>query len=164
MEMEIKKAREEVWNSVKGLTNAQLNEVVEEGKWSIAQVLEHLHLMEENVVRLIHHALNQSEFEEPGSFPVQMVADRTKKVTAPEILNPSNKFQTLEELKMKLSQSRDSLEKVIQNLSEDDLKRTMKHRRFGVLSIKQWISLVGYHELRHIGQIEEIKKELVETV
>lgn len=163
--MEIKNVREEIWNSVTGLTDAQLNEVVEEGKWSIAQVLEHLHLMEENVIRLIQHALNQNEFEVPGTFPVQMVADRTKKTAAPEILNPSNNFQTLEELKKKLSQSRDSLEKVIQNLSADELNgKTFEHRRFGVLSIKQWISLVGYHEKRHIGQIEEIKKELEKVV
>ncbi|MDN4494622.1 DinB family protein [Ureibacillus aquaedulcis] len=153
--------REELLKSVSSLTDEQLNEVVEEGSWSIAQILEHLYIMELNVVRQIRLALNQEEYDEPGSFPLHVVADRTKKISAPEILIPSNNFLTSEELREKLSASRAFLEKIAHHHSEEELnQKTFAHRRFGVLTLSQWISLVGYHEQRHIGQVEEIKKAL----
>lgn len=156
------KVRDEILNSVSNLTDHQLNKIVAEESWSVAQVLEHLYLMEENVVRQINLALKREEFEEPGTFPLQVVADRTKKISAPEFLNPSNSFQTLDELKVKLATSRASLERIAQENSEEELnQKTFAHRRFGVLTLNQWIALVGYHEQRHLGQIEEIKEALV---
>ncbi|MCM3389638.1 DinB family protein [Ureibacillus chungkukjangi] len=156
------KVRAEILESVSDLTDDQLNQVIEEGSWSIAQVLEHLYLMEENAVRLISHSLTLDEFEAPGTFPLHVVADRTKKINAPEFLMPANNFQTLDELKQKLATSRASLEKISQETSEEDLnQKTFAHRRFGVLTLNQWISLVGYHEQRHVGQIEDVKKALI---
>ena len=156
------KVREEILESVSNLTDKQLNVVVKEGTWNIAQVLEHLYLMEENVTRLISHALQLDEFEAPGTFPLQVIADRTKKISAPEFLIPSNDYQTLDDLKQKLAASRASLEKIAQETSDDDLnQKTFAHRRFGILTLNQWITLVGYHEQRHIGQIEEIKEALL---
>ncbi|HWK23429.1 MAG TPA: DinB family protein [Ureibacillus sp.] len=156
------KAREEILTSVQGLTDDQLNETVMEGSWSVAQVLEHLYLMEENVVRQIQFALQQEKFKAPEAFLVHLVADRTKKVSAPEFLTPSNEFLTLENLKGKLGSSRRALEKIIEETNEEELnQKTLEHRRFGVLTLKQWIELVGYHEQRHLGQIEELKEKLV---
>lgn len=153
--------REEIWKSVKGLSDEQLNKVVMEGQWSIAQVLEHLRLMEENAVRGIREALSKEEYNPTGPKPMHLIADRTLKRDAPDYLIPSNEFQTFEELKTKLSSSRESLVNSIQGVSEDDLNnKSFPHRRFGLLSVAQWISLLGFHEQRHIGQIEEIKQLL----
>ncbi|MFC7687945.1 DinB family protein [Ureibacillus sp. GCM10028918] len=160
---DLHRIREEIMKSVQTLTDDQLNTVVTEGTWSIAQVLEHLYMMEVNVVRLIQLALSkEDEFEAPGSFPLSVIADRSIKISAPEYLIPSSNFQTLHELKEKLSASRASIEKVLQEHSEEELnQKTFAHRRFGVLSLNQWIALIGYHEQRHIGQIEEIKQALI---
>lgn len=159
---DLHKVREIVLSSVANLTDDQLNENVGEESWSIAQVLEHLYLMEENVVRLISHALQQEKFEAPGTFQLQLVVDRSKKIAAPEFLNPSNNFKTLDVLKENLAFSRSSLEEIVQETSEEELnQKTFAHRRFGVLTLNQWIALVGYHEQRHLGQIEEIKDVLV---
>ena len=161
MEM-LHKIREEILGSVSDLTDDQLNQKAKEESWSIAQVLEHLYLMEENAVRLISHSLTLNEFEAPGTFPLHIIADRTKKISAPEFLLPANNFQTLGELKQKLATSRASLEKIAQETSEEELnQKTFAHRRFGVLTLSQWIELVGYHEKRHVGQIEEIKQALI---
>jgi len=158
----LNKIREELLNSVRNLTDNQLNKIVEEGTWSIAQVLEHLYLMEENVVRLIGHALQQEEFEAPGNFPLHVVADRTKKISAPDFLNPATNYASFDMLQEKLAASRTSLEKIAKETSEEELnQKTFAHRRFGVLTLNQWISLVGYHEQRHVGQIEEIKQAVI---
>lgn len=157
----LNRVRADILNCVRDLTDEQLNQVVEEGSWSIAQVLEHLYIMEVNIARQILLALSQEENDEPGSFPLHVIADRTNKIDAPEFLIPSNNFHTQDELKENLAESRASIEKIILENSEEVLNlKTFAHRRFGVLTLNQWISLVGYHEQRHIGQIEEIKEAL----
>jgi len=153
--------RDLVLESIRNLSDEEINVVVEEETWSIAQVLEHLYIMEVNVTRQIELALQQDAFDKPGTFPLHVIADRTKKISAPEFLIPSNDFHTVDDLKQKLASSRASLEKIIGQISEDELNRiTFAHRRFGVLTLKQWVELVGYHEQRHIDQIEEIKVAL----
>ena len=152
-----KKAREALLKSVSGLSDEQLNEVVEEGKWTIAQVLEHLYLIELDATHLIQEALLNNEYNQTKSKPVHLAVDRTYKVEAQANWVPSNEYQTLENLKQKLTNSREALIKSIQGVSEDDLnQKSIPHLAFGLLSINQWVSFIGYHEQRHIGQIEEI--------
>lgn len=155
------KTREDLWLSISGLTNEQANEVIEEGTWSIAQVIEHLHLMESNVVRGITDALLSDEKLKAEQKSLEFVKDRTHKVKAPDNLVPSNDFKVLDRLKEELTNTRKALLECIKDIKEDDFNEiSFIHRRFGVLSIKQWVSLVGFHEQRHINQIEEIKQNL----
>lgn len=157
-----RKAREEILKSVSNLSDQLLNKVEEEGKWSIVQVLEHLFLFEENAVHGIQETLLKDEPHLTESKPLHLVADRTEKRDAPEYLIPSNEYQTLESLKSRLEESRRALISSIQYISEEDLnQKAFSHRRFGLLSIKQWVDLIGYHEQRHLQQIEEIKASLV---
>ncbi|MGG0657852.1 DinB family protein [Rummeliibacillus pycnus] len=155
------KAREALLKSVSGLSDEQLNKEVEEGKWTIAQVLEHLYLLEVDATRVIQETLLNNENNPTKSKPVHLAVDRSHKVKAIEEWVPSNAYQTLENLKQKLTNSRDALVKSIQEVSEEDLdQKSLPHPAFGSLSINQWVSFIGYHEQRHIGQIEEIKEAL----
>lgn len=92
---------------------------------------------------------------------LEFVKDRTHKVKAPDNLVPSNDFKVLDRLKEELTNTRKALLECIKDIKEDDFNEiSFIHRRFGVLTIKQWVSLVGFHEQRHINQIEEIKQNL----
>ncbi len=153
--------REELLQTVDALTDRQVNEVVEEGVWSIAQNLEHLYLMEMSVAKGIKHAQSQGEGKPVKEKPVHLTVDRTTKVPAPPYLEPSTGFQTLGELKDKLAQSRELLLQTIADLNEQQMdEKSFKHPVFGTLSIQQWVSFIGYHEERHRLQIEEVKKRL----
>ncbi|MFF5993581.1 DinB family protein [Lysinibacillus sp. KU-BSD001] len=159
------KIREKIWESISSLTDEQLNAVVEEGTWSIAQILEHLYLLEENVGKQIAKTLLNKDVNVLGAFPVHVVADRKRKVEAPHFLLPSNEPQTLAELKHKLTTSRETLMHIIGEASDSDLtEKAFAHHRFGTLSLKQWVALIGYHEERHLGQIEEVKQALAKKV
>ncbi|WP_339289446.1 DinB family protein [Ureibacillus sp. FSL K6-0786] len=161
----IQKTREKLLQSVRSLSNEQLNAVPEEGKWSIAQVLEHLYLMEMNTVDGILETLSKDEYNPTEEKPLYHILDRTVKRVAPDDLTPSEKFQTLEELIQKLEKSREALWQSIEGVSEEDLEqKSFIHRRYGLLSIRQWVSLIGYHEERHLQQIEEIKGTLLKKV
>lgn len=155
------KVREEIWKSVSGLSDQQLNEVVEEGKWTIAQVLEHLYLIEKNIASNIQNALLSNEYNPTESKPVHLAANRTRKVDSPKNLTPSNEFKTFEDLENKLTNSRKALVDTLQGVSEDDLtQKSLPHGAFGMLSLKEWVSFIGFHEQRHLEQIEEIKQHL----
>lgn len=153
--------RKEIWKCVRTLSDIQLNDKIDQESWSIAQVLEHLYLMEENAIHQIGVALGSTHFEAPSSFPLHLIADRKIKISAPKNLMPTNEYQTLNHLKEKLDGSRNSLENLARFSIEEKLnEKTLIHPRFGVLTVSQWINLVGYHEERHLGQIVEIKETL----
>lgn len=155
------KVREALWEAIEGLTNEQLNHVLEEGKWSIAQILEHLYLTELIVVRSFSEAVPITEDNPVKLRKVHLTVDRAQKINAPKFLVPSNEYQTLEQLKVKLKKSRESLEKFLGNASEHDLNgKFMPHPFFDKLTLKQWVEFLGYHEKRHIAQIEEMKEAL----
>ncbi len=62
------KIRGKIWSSVSELSDEQLNKVIGEGKWSVAQILEHLYLMEENVVRGIRKTLSKDELNPTAPY------------------------------------------------------------------------------------------------
>ena len=46
-------------------------------------------------------------------------------------------------------------------MGTDELEaKGFNHPIFGLMSLKQWIPFVGYHEKRHILQIKEVKEKL----
>nr|WP_106782353.1 DinB family protein [Lysinibacillus timonensis] len=156
------KIREELWESVNGLTDKQLNKVVEDGKWSIAQVLEHLYLTEKLALQHLSNVICINETTQVKLRKIHLVEDRTQKVNAPSLLMPSDEYQTLHQLKVKLQSTREALFEKYNTLSEKELsEKAMPHPVFKFLTIGQWISFIGYHEKRHLGQIEEIKAALL---
>lgn len=155
------KVREELWNVIEGITDEYANKVVEDGRWTIAQVLEHLHLTEKNTVRSFSEAQPITEENPVKLRKVHLTVDRSQKVNAPKFLVPSSEPQSIEQLKEKLKESRQLLNAYLESVSENDLKeKFLPHPFFGNLTVYQWIEFLGYHEKRHIAQIEELKEAL----
>ena len=154
--------REEVLQSVSGLSEKQLNKVVVKGHWTIMQVLNHLYLMEQSVVHVISNQLENGKTKTTSEKPIQYTTNRSTKVDAPSFVTPSNDFITLDKMKGKLASSRDALLNVVNSADQLLLKqRTYLHPAFGDLSLHQWIPFVGLHEKRHLAQIEELKAKLI---
>ncbi len=154
-------AREELLKSVEGLSDEQLNRVVEEGNWSIAQILEHLYLTEGTVGKLIQRELQKDNKQPADEKPVHLTVNRSQKFNAPSYLVPSTNHKSLEEMKEKLNQSRSQLMAVVDDVDDTTLQnKSYLHPAFGTLNLKQWYEFIGYHERRHIAQIEEVKASL----
>jgi uncharacterized damage-inducible protein DinB len=155
------KIRKVVLDSVAGLSDEQANQKPDPEKWSIAQVLVHLYLMERGLSKWIPATLKNGEEHMTDQKPIHLVPNRTKKVKAPANFEPRDEFTTLEAICAKLSQSRDDLNKALEGVSVEQLeKKALPHPVFGPMSLKQWVELIGLHEKRHLEQIEEIKQEL----
>ncbi|WP_409305040.1 DinB family protein [Peribacillus sp. SCS-155] len=155
------KIREEVLQAVMGLSDEGLNVKLEEGKWTIMQVLEHLYLTERTITNMISHQLVNGGSKKVSDKPIELTVVRTTKAQSPSFMVPSEDFMTLEEMKNKLSKSREAFSNVV-NTADPTLleQRSYVHPVFGELSLKQWIPFVGLHEKRHLAQIEELKSGL----
>jgi uncharacterized damage-inducible protein DinB len=159
---ENKKIREKVLQSVRGLSDEQLNEQLEDGRWTIMQVLDHLYLMERAITHTISNQLTNGDSKTVNDKPIELTVNRSTKVEAPSLVVPSKDFITLEEMKNKLSESREAFSKVVHAAEKSLLEqRAYLHPVFGELNLKQWIPFVGYHEKRHLAQIEELKEKFV---
>jgi len=155
------KVREEILQSVGGLSDEKLNERLEDGSWTIMQMLEHLYLMENSIVHTISDQLANGENKTVDDKPIHLTTNRSKKVDAPSFVIPSINFITLEEIQSKLAESRDTLINVIESADPSLFEqRAYPHPSFGDLSLKQWIPFIGLHEKRHLAQIEELKEKL----
>lgn len=155
------KTREELLNAVNGFSDEQLNAHPEEGRWSIIQVLDHLYLMERAITKSIADKLHSDERVPAADKPIELTVNREVKVEAPSYVVPSESFQTLQEVKDKLAESRAALVQLVDSADEKDLEeKSFPHPLFKDLSLKQWIPFVGLHEKRHLLQIEELKSKL----
>jgi hypothetical protein len=155
-----KEVREEVLKSILGLTDSQLNEKPT-GKWSIMQVLEHLYLLEKLIVHQMSKVMHSDEETVIEDKPINQIIDRTSKLVAPSYVTPSADFITLTTIQEKLLESRSALDAFLVDADEEKmLKRSIPHPVFGPFHLKQWVEIIGWHEKRHLVQIEEIKDEL----
>lgn len=88
--------------------------------------------------------------------PIQVSVSRKVKVEAPNHTVPEDKFFTLDEMKEKLNDSRNRLYEVYAHLDVDTLENnSMPHPVFGDVPLVQWFPFIGYHEKRHLLQLEE---------
>ncbi len=156
-----KNVRRELLSSIGHLSDEQLNQVIEKEHWTIMQVLDHLLLMEKSVTRIISDQLANGEDKTSSEKPITLTTDRSRKISAPSFVIPSNEFIGLDEMKNKLTTSRQSLCNIIDSADTSLFnKRSYPHPVFGNLSLEQWISFVGLHEKRHLAQINELKAAL----
>ncbi|MCH5585587.1 DinB family protein [Shimazuella sp. AN120528] len=151
--------RNDIWNTVMHLTDKQINQQEASDRWSIAQILEHLYLIEDSITqKMIQHL--KMKTEKPIVKPVQLTLDRSRKLVYP--IPISDEFRTLNSLRKKLNNSRHAFELLIKGLTADQLaQKSMNHPVFGeAMSFYQWVEFVGLHEERHLEQINEVKTNL----
>ncbi|MFS0862373.1 DinB family protein [Fredinandcohnia sp. 179-A 10B2 NHS] len=153
--------REELLSLVEGLTDEQLNTCVEEGSWTIAQVLEHLYLLEKSVTNLIQRKLESATIKPVVTKPLKHTLNRSLKIDAPSFLVPKEDFLSLIKIKGMLKESRVGFLKSFEGVERSLLEqKSYVHPIFGDLNLAQWIEFIGLHEQRHMEQIKEIKEKL----
>lgn len=158
----LSETRERLINEISMLGYKQLNQKPDKKSWSIAQVCHHLVLTENLFAEAIKYGLKKKEIRDFVPQKINSISDRTKKVEAPEMSNPSSEPFQLEEVMNLLRKSRENLLAVLDTVEDVSIlrKKNVKHPVFGKLPLIQWVELLYLHEQRHIEQIQDIKKML----
>ncbi|UPW81251.1 DinB family protein [Lysinibacillus sp. Ag94] len=141
------------------LSDSQFNAKPDANCWSIAQVCHHLSLTEESFIKVIAWGLKQENSQQTERKNVHLILDRTTKVPAPDFLEPTKDFLTVQQIMTLLDDSRKKFTTFLDTIEDPSLltEKIFKHPFLGELALDQWIELVYIHEQRHIEQIKEIK-------
>jgi uncharacterized damage-inducible protein DinB len=134
-------------------------------KWSVGENLEHLVLVETQVVQLIESLLSKTErsakprdAEKTSPLSVEALQERSlaEQYKTRDRYNPTGtvamgtSLRQLQELQSRLF----ALEPRLRFI---DLKfASFPHWIFGPLTLGEWLAFVGLHEERHFGQIKSV--------
>jgi uncharacterized damage-inducible protein DinB len=135
------------------------------GRWSVADVLEHLALVDERFTGIIGSKIAEARAAgipaEKGDPPLlppnveSMLADRTERRQAPEPLHPHG--LSCGDAWTRAEIARTAFRNLLSDANGLALSRVIhEHPRFGALNVYQWAGFVAGHELRHTAQITEL--------
>lgn len=158
--------RQNLRDAIKRVPKGLLNQRPSPERWSVAEVIEHLAIIEAATVGfltpLVAGAPILPDDAQPVATPIprERLRDRTTRITAPEIVQPKGTL-SFDEALAALEQSRTSLLMLLEAAEGRDLTAVGRpHPRLGPLDGYQWLAIVGAHEERHALQILEIAAEL----
>jgi hypothetical protein len=154
---------------VDGLTAEQWSFHPGEGRWSIAECLEHVLRVENRIFGLIGKKLEgppegrlgdgKDPSFEKDAVVATMVPDRTNRREAPEPVRPVGQWPDTEELLAEFRKTRARTAQFVVETEGDLRSYSLPHPAFGDLDCYQWLLVLGLHGERHARQIEEIKAD-----
>jgi hypothetical protein len=161
----LKKTREDLLDATKGLSAAQWNFKPATNKWSAAEIAEHLAASEDFIMNNIQEKVmkgpartEQVDVKELDNFVLQAIPDRTRKVQAPEPLQPANRFGSPKDSLKHFKESRAKTIEFLQNTK--DLRQHAVESPLGkTLDGYQWVLFIGAHSERHTKQLLEVKAD-----
>jgi hypothetical protein len=154
---------------VRSLDPAKVGRLPEGEKWTIANVVEHISIVEESMIKICAKLLGKAEAEEKmadGTIATsetfaQKAADVAAiKLEAPEFVQPSGE-KSIEDSIAKFDENREKLLGLKPMFEKfDSSVHRFPHPYFGDLSAGEWLTLIGGHKVRHIKQIENIASQI----
>ncbi|MBV8857160.1 MAG: DinB family protein [Acidobacteria bacterium] len=168
----IDRTRARLLAAVEGLSDGQQTYSPAPGRWSVAELVEHLSIVEGNVAGLLGRLLGKAEesaaaapppapdlFNDPVSIEEFVERSRAVKLEAPERVRPAG--LPLADSLARLKDSRAALHSLRPRVERADGRALrFPHPAWGPLDLYQWLLFVGAHEDRHLAQIEALKQTM----
>lgn len=148
--------------TLSGLSEERVNNAPIGEKWSIAQVVEHIALVENGIVRICTKLLGRArdgDRKSDGTIQIsddyinRSIAIVDAKLEAPDIVKPvtgKSVADSLNDLKA-TAQRLDEIRPMFEAFDSTDYK--YPHPFFGDMSAAEWLVLAGGHKARHLRQI-----------
>ena len=139
------------------LSPAQWSWKPDAATWSIAEIAEHLVLVERAILFRLHSASADGLEKTEGKEEVLVnLTLRTVKFPAPARLVPTGKYAAAADFEIDMSTARAATLAWAQDPNTHLEKHVMPHPAFGELHGRQWLLMIAQHTLRHIAQIREV--------
>ncbi|MCP9750650.1 DinB family protein [Ferruginibacter sp. HRS2-29] len=153
-----------VFNSVKGLSAAQLAFKPAADKWSVEEGIKHIAAAEKSLWAMVDDLLKQpanpekrAEIKFTDADLVKAVEDRSHKSKTFAMLEPANSpYKTTEEALVAFKENREKLIDFIKT-TQLDLRNHVAVLPIGTYDAYQFVLLIASHSNRHTQQIEEVK-------
>ena len=154
-------SRDRLRATTQGLSKTQLAYRAAPGRWSVAENIEHLAVVEAGILSMVEKGLEapsdsskRSAMDDPGL--IADVAGRITRFQAPEFLVPTGRWQD-EELLPQFDAARKRTREFAATTNADLRNHFLPHPILGELDCYQWLLLMAAHCDRHRTQIEEVK-------
>jgi hypothetical protein len=163
---QLAKTEQGVFNSLKGLSDAQLNFKPAPDRWSISECVKHIATTEMFLWQATDAAMKQpadaskrSAIKVTDDQVLQMVASRAQKIkTAPPLEPQNSSLKSCPDALSAFYDSRKALSDFVANTGED-LRDHVVTLPFGSFDSYQMILFMAAHSNRHTQQIEEVKAD-----
>lgn len=140
-------------------------------RWSVAEILEHLVIVEERVLAMVEEHLHADRIPGLGrdhetssvvaSIDTAGLTDRSQRLVASDQSQPRGGISADESWAVLVDRRR-QLKEVVRAADGAALGAvTVPHRRLGELNLYQWLVFLGSHEARHAAQIREVAADLL---
>ncbi|MFO1488429.1 MAG: DinB family protein [Verrucomicrobiota bacterium] len=161
----LEKTRADLFAATKGLSAAQWNFKPATNRWSVAEVTEHIAAAEDFLRDMFTNKVMTASARAAGEdvkaideFVLQAVPDRSHKVSAPEPLQPNNRFgspkDSLKHFKASRAETIKALKKT-KGLRDHALESPLGKKLDGY----QWFLFISAHSERHVKQLNEVKAD-----
>jgi hypothetical protein len=136
-------------------------------RWSVAEVVEHVSLVEQSVAALLTRKVTAARANGVGPDPdmssiistyadPNAVVDRSRKFSAPALVHPTGSVGTTAGTEA-LVQAHAAMVSSLQNANGVNLAPlTATHPALGLLNMYHWVVALALHDDRHAAQIREI--------
>ncbi len=151
--------RENLLRTASSLSPTQLQYKPAPDRWSVAECLEHIVVVENLILGNINNSLQQAPGSSASSFGDdglrQMVVDRSTRVKGPDRLMPSGRWPQ-EQLLGEFEATRKRTGDFVAATNAPLRQFGFPHPMFGHLDCYQWLLLAAEHGERHRAQAEEV--------
>ncbi len=160
---QLAQSRERLILVVEGLSDEQRRFRPAEDRWSIADCVEHIAVVENIVLRKIQEILlappepgRQAEVHGKEQLILEKVPLREVRVQGPAAFMPQNRWPDFEDLMLHFEATRERSVRFSAVTQADLRSHFFPHPILGVLDCYQWLLLVSAHCERHVRQMEEV--------
>ena len=159
-------SRERLIEAVAGLSAEQRSFRPAEDRWSVADCVEHLTLVEafvygqmQRVLATAPDAAKKPEVQGKSQVILEHVPTRNRKVKGPAPVMPTGRWAVFEDLLREFEAVRERTTHFAADTQADLESHFFPHPILGDLDCYQWLLFLGTHCERHVRQLEEVKAE-----
>jgi Protein of unknown function (DUF664). len=160
----LNETKEDYIKQLTGLSDTQLNFRAAEGRWTIAEIAEHITVVETALFGMFTAPAAQKTIkceEVPrvvDTMLILAITNRGQKFTAPEQVRPNGRWKTKEDLIANFEKTRAVTIDHIKN-NKADLRSTFVQSPMGMVDSFQGLLFVAGHGDRHLSQLKEVKAD-----
>jgi hypothetical protein len=154
-----------VLNILNGSSNELFLKKIDASTWSLAEIVEHIILVEEGIVFNLNRLGNSGEtitIENlmTHDFIMEKCLQRVTKVDAPKMFVPTGKFTEIKEAVDAFTAHRKKVTVFYETNTFDLSSIGFPHPRLGMMNGDNWLSFIPGHCQRHTDQMNIVMAEL----
>jgi hypothetical protein len=134
-------------------------------RWSVADCIEHITVVEDKILKSIEKSLEapataeKPDTEGKDRVILDNVPFRAKRVQGPPSVMPARRWRDFDELLGEFEATRERTQRFAASTTGDLRAIAFPHLFFGPLDGYQWLLFLAAHCERHVRQMEEVKSD-----